>query len=535
MEMNRSSGILAHPSSFPSRYGIGDLGKGAYDFIDFLLKSKQTLWQILPLNPTGFCDSPYQSFSAFAGNPLLISPDLLLNEGILSQEDLADIPEFDDRVIDYGKVIDFKNTLHRKAYKNFKLNATAAQASDFSEFCKKNEEWLNDYCLFIAVKLHFIQERKDIAEKEEYLTFKSDNSEFLTENEINDYFYGAMWLSWDKDIIDREKDALKKWNKILENEISYQKFLQFIFFKQWGELKAYANGKGVKIIGDLPIFSALDSADVWCNKELFKLNGNGYPTNVAGVPPDYFCETGQLWGNPVYNWQRHKATGYKWWAKRIAAVLSTVDIVRLDHFRGFESYWSVPYGEKNAVKGKWVKGPGRGLFLSIKKQLGSLPVIAEDLGVVTDSVEKLRDGLSLPGMKVLQFGFLAEKCAVNMPHNFKTSNVVAYTGTHDNNTTAGWYREAPEQVKDQFRRYLNVSGDDPAWEMIRALFLSCADYVIIPVQDIMRLGSEARMNFPGTASGNWRFRYTQDMLSGRYSEQLAYLSDISDRNTLLFL
>jgi 4-alpha-glucanotransferase len=356
MAINRFSGILAHPTSFPSPYGIGDLGKGAFEFIDFLKKSNQKLWQVLPLGPTSFGDSPYQSFSTFAGNPMLISPDILLKQNYLSFDDLENIPQFED-AINYGQVIDYKSGLLKKAYINFKNKASNEQKKAFDHFCKDNSFWLNDFALFIALKQYFIENRKNTLNSPQFLAFEKLNKELLSEDAIKDFFYGAVWNSWPEDIKMHESKSVKKWNKSLENEVSYYKFLQFEFFREWDELKKYANDRDIKIIGDIPIFVAMDSSDVWTNKELYFLDEKGYPTMVAGVPPDYFSATGQLWGNPLYNWEQHKKTNYAWWISRIKSTLKFVDILRVDHFIGFVRYWSVPYGSPNAIEGSWGKGP----------------------------------------------------------------------------------------------------------------------------------------------------------------------------------
>ena len=526
---SRSSGILAHPTSFPGKYGIGDLGKGTEDFLNFLRNSGQKLWQVLPLGPTSFADSPYQSFSTFAGNHLLISPDILVEEGYLITEDVENAPEFDENLIDYGEVITYKNALFKKAYSRFKESAGSKQKTAFSAFCKKNKTWLDDYALFVAVKGSIIEERRYTYESPEHMEYKKLMGEYLTENEFNDYFYGAVWNSWPKDIANRLPAAIKSWNAKLADEISCQKFLQYEFFRQWELVKKTANESGIQIIGDIPIFVAADSADVWANRSLFKIDENGIPTSVAGVPPDYFSETGQLWGNPLYDWNELEKSGYSWWVERIRKNLETVDIIRIDHFRGFESYWQVPYGEKTALNGKWEKGPGSKLFTVIKKQLGSLPIIAEDLGIITDKVTKLRTSLMLPGMKVLQFGFSGQTDNLNLSMNFEAASCAVYTGTHDNDTTVGWYQSLDEPIADQVRRYLNVSGEDISWDMIRLAFFSVAVIAVVPIQDVMSLGNEMRMNVPGIPFGNWRFRYTAYMLTSELAERLRYLSDITGR------
>jgi len=529
MDLERKSGILVHPTSFPSRYGIGDLGHYAYKFIDFLHESNQKLWQILPLNPTSFGDSPYQSFSTFAGNHMLISPELLIRAGYLQNEDVQDTPNFNTRKVEYGNVIEYKNKLFKIAFKNFKQNADASQKEGFNTFCEKNNYWLNDYSLFVSLKQYFINQRKNTFESREYKEYFKKNSDTMSKEFINDCFYGAVWNSWPEDIAKRNKNSIKKWTKTLKDEIEYEKFLQYAFFRQWHDLKTYANEKEIKIIGDIPIFVAMDSCDVWANPKLFYLNDESNPTVVAGVPPDYFSATGQLWGNPLYDWKANKDEGYDWWIKRISEILKIVDIVRIDHFRGFESYWAVKHGETTAINGEWCKGPGVDLFYAIEKKLGSLPIIAEDLGLMTKEVEDLRDSLKLPGMKILQFAFDEDDANDYMPHNIAHSNFVIYTGTHDNDTTVGWYEKAKEVYKDHFRRYMNVSGNDPAWDLIRLAFASTAGYAIIPIQDIMSLNSDDRMNMPGIPSGYWQFRYTEEMLTSHSAERLKYLSNLFNR------
>jgi 4-alpha-glucanotransferase len=493
----RASGVLVHPTSFPGAYGIGDLGAGAYAFVDFMKIANQKLWQVLPLGPTGYGDSPYQSFSSFAGNHYLISPDELRSQGWLTDDDLAEVPRFDPRAVDFGTVINYKMGLLKRAFVNFKIKATAAQKAKVTKFCTKNKDWLEDYALFTALK---------------------------------DHFNGAEWHRWPAPLARRELAAIADMKKTLVEAIDFCKFLQYEFFREWGELKTYANAAGLSIIGDIPIFVAGDSADVWANPELFLLDEKGKPTSVAGVPPDYFAETGQLWGNPLYDWDAHKKTDFAWWIKRVEAVLSMVDIVRIDHFRGFESYWAVPAGEKTAINGKWQKGPGKVFFTELKKKLGNLPIIAEDLGEITEAVDKLRKGLNLPGMRVLHFAFDPSGKSTHMPHNFDDSRTVVYSGTHDNNTTQGWYAEANESERDYLRRALSVSGNDIAWDLIRYALSTNALYAIVPIQDIMNLGAADRMNCPGLAMGWWKFRYTADMLNHNQSSTLAYYADMFNRN-----
>ncbi len=528
MALERKSGILAHPTSFQSKYGIGDLGDATYRFIDFLHKSNQKLWQILPLGPTSFGDSPYQCFSTFAGNHFLISPDILIGENLLSQADLTDIPNFDNYKIDYGNVIKYKNSILRKAYENFKLSNNDNYKKEYKTFVDKSK-WLDDYCLFMALKYHFIAEREGTFETPEYKAYKEANKDLLTENQINDNFYGAVWNSWESGIAKRNKSSIAKWTTALSDDIGFHKFVQFEFYRQWKNVKSYANEHSIHIIGDIPIFVAYDSSDVWANSELFFLDKGYNPTQVAGVPPDYFSETGQLWGNPLYDWKAHSKQGYAWWISRISEMLELVDVIRIDHFRAFDEYWSIPYGEQTAINGKWVTGPRHELFLAIKEALGELPIIAEDLGLMTPTVEQLRDDLDLPGMKVLQFAFDASEENDYLPHNFKTSNCVAYSGTHDNDTSVGWYNSTDEENRDHFRRYMNVDGSNPAWDLIRLVWSSSAGYAIVPVQDLFTQDSSCRMNTPGVGAGNWQYRFTLDMLSDDIQSRLAYLTKLFDR------
>lgn len=528
--MNRVSGILAHPTSMPSKYGIGDLGKGCYDFIDFLYKAEQTIWQVFPLGPTSFGDSPYQSFSTFAGNPLLISLDMLKEEGLLKAEDLELTESFNEDKVEYGRVIEFKNNALKKAYSSFKKKRDKALKDSFKAFKEENKLWLEDYCLFVAIKNYYIESRKNLFEPAELKAYRKQNEKTMSENSIMDCFYGACFNSWEEDISLYKKSAVTKWKNKLKDEIEFFAFCQFEFFQQWGKVKAYANERGIKIIGDIPIFVAADSADVWTRRELFCLDEKGYPTEVAGVPPDYFSATGQLWGNPLYNWEVHKKDGYKWWIERIKNMYKIADVVRIDHFRAFESYWSIPYGSENAIKGEWKKGPNKEIFDVIKKELGKISIIAEDLGDLNEEVKVLRDKLGLAGMKILQFAFSDTSKNDYLPHNYKSSNFVVYTGTHDNDTTLGWYKSLDEKSKDYLRRYLNVSGEDIAWDMIRLAFSSCADYAIIPVQDLLSLDTDARMNTPGVAEGNWQFRFKADSLTDSIAEGLRYLNELYNRN-----
>ncbi|MCL2704192.1 MAG: 4-alpha-glucanotransferase [Defluviitaleaceae bacterium] len=535
MELKRASGILAHPTSFPSPYGIGDLGRGAYDFIDFLREGKQTLWQILPLNPTSFGDSPYQSGSTFAMNELLICPLSPPIDKLFDENDIHTPMGWDSgeraRAVEFGEVIKYKRSLYRKAFHNYKnIPDNVKFAKQLTAFFKKNKGWLDDFALFVAIKEHFIKERGEELGSKEYLAYKKKNLKLLgDENRVLDYYHGAVWNSWPEGLAQREKGALAEYSKKLAEEIEYVKFLQYIVFAQWAALKSYANENGIDVIGDLPIFVAYDSADCWVNRDLFQMKGLD-PAAVAGVPPDYFSETGQLWGNPLYDWEAHKADDFAWWIGRLRHTLELVDMVRVDHFRGFEAYWSIPYGAKNAVKGKWVKAPGVLFFDAVSKQLGGARIIAEDLGVITDEVTALRKRYNYPGMKILQFGMEGGAENADLPHCYEDGHTVAYTGTHDNDTTLGWYAAATDKHRDYFRRYMNVSGENAPWDLIRLLFSSSAKWAVAPVQDVMGLGSADRMNLPGVASGNWRFRYTADMLTDEAAGALRYLSELFGRN-----
>jgi 4-alpha-glucanotransferase len=498
MRFERACGVLLHPTSFPSRYGVGDLGDAAYRFVDFLEDSKQSIWQILPLGPTGYGDSPYQSFSAFAGNPLLISPDQLIGDGYLPAPAVADVPDFPAHEADYGPVITYKHKLYDQAHQHFRENGTAVQRDAYREFCEEQAHWLHDFALFMAVK-----------------EYHADQD-------------GGVWNTWPDEIAHREPKAMARWAEKLEDEVDRQKFLQFLFFQQWLDLKQYANERGIQIIGDIPIFVAFDSADVWGNPELFFLKEDGSPSVVAGVPPDYFSETGQRWGNPLYRWDRLAENDYAWWADRLRMVFTQADIVRIDHFRGFEAYWEIPAEEDTAMVGQWVDGPGADFFQTMRDELGELPIIAEDLGVITPPVKELRDRFDFPGMKILQFAFGGERNSDFLPHNFP-HNCVAYTGSHDNDTILGWYNSASEDERDHFRRYMGVAGADVAWDMIRLDLMSVADTAVVTMQDLMELGTEARMNFPGKTGGYWRWRYTPQMLTAEIGRRLRELTVLYGR------
>lgn len=523
MSFKRASGILLHPSSLPGPYGIGDMGKNAFKFIDLLKKSGQKIWQVLPLGPTSFGDSPYQSFSAFAGNQLLINPEILMEKKLITNEDLNNIPEFSEKKIDFENVIKYKNKIFRIAFENFNKDN-----NEYINFCKENSFWLNDYSLFISLKYYFIEKRKYTVNSEEFLQFKKLTEKFLTEKEQNDYFYGAVWSTWPKELAKREQTVLSKISVTLSKEIDFIKFLQFEFFSQWKNLKNYANENGIKIIGDMPIFVSYDSADVWSENKYFDLYENGFPKNVAGVPPDYFSKTGQLWGNPLYNWDIHKKECFSWWIRRVKHSFDLADYLRIDHFRGFESFWKIPLGSETAINGSWEAGPGKVLFDEINKELGKVNIIAEDLGIITKSVKELKEKTGFAGMKVLQFAFTDTENNDYLPHNYEKNSVV-YTGTHDNDTTKGWYETASEFEKDKYRRYLNVSGENPSWDLIRLASSSCADIAVFPFSDVLMLDSSGRMNTPGTISGNWQWRFTWEMVKDDYINFLKYTTNLFDR------
>jgi 4-alpha-glucanotransferase len=499
MRFPRTAGILLHPTSFPGRYGIGDLGAAAYRFVDFMVEARQSIWQILPLGPTGYGDSPYQSFCTFAGNPMLISPDLLVADGFLPETAVTNVPPFPAHTVDFGPVIKYKEKLLAQSFDHFEANATAAQQAAFEQFCAAEAGWLDDYAFFMALKDHHVEHE------------------------------GGVWNTWPTDIAQRRPDALAEWGEKLARQVTFRQYLQFLFYEQWFRLKGYANERGIKIVGDVPIFVAFDSADVWANQELFYLDETGAPTVVAGVPPDYFSETGQRWGNPLYRWDKMAERNYDWWRRRLEMTFRQTDIVRIDHFRGFEAYWEVPASEPTAMVGEWVKGPDKAFFQAMREQLGELPLIAEDLGVITPEVQELRDTFDFPGMKILQFAFGGAQENHFLPHNYDTPNCVVYTGTHDNETTRGWYENAADFEKDRVRRYLAVDGHDPAWDLIRLAFMSVADTAVIPLQDIMNLGNEARMNFPGKASGNWGWRYQPHQLTQPLALRLRDLTEIYSR------
>ncbi len=490
----RTAGILLHPTSLPGRFGIGDLGPAAHRWVEFLGRSGMKSWQLLPLGPTGYGDSPYQSFSAFAGNPYWVSPEALVEDGLLTATDLERTPAFPADRVDFGPVIDWKLRVLDRAFENFRGHR-GGLADAFEAFRARESRWLLDFALFMALK--------DAA--------------------------GTRWIEWDEPVALRRPEALAAARAAHAHAIESHEFRQFLFFRQWQALRDHARAAGIRIVGDAPIFVAYDSADVWAHSGLFELDTHGRPTAVAGVPPDYFSSTGQLWGNPLYRWSAIESTGFAWWIDRLRAVLGMVDVVRLDHFRGFEAYWEIPAGDATAEHGRWVKAPGRELFHALRAALGALPIIAEDLGDISPEVLELRDAFGFPGMKVLQFAFGGPATQPFLPHNHPR-NCVVYTGTHDNDTTRGWYeRSATDAERDHARRYLGTSGADIAWDMIRLAFASVADTAIVPFQDVLDLDSRARMNLPGRVEGNWGWRFRAEVATEPLARRLAGLAALYGR------
>jgi len=507
MSFPRASGVLLHPTSLPSRFGIGDLGNEAYQFADFLASTGQRLWQVLPLGPTGYGNSPYQCLSVFAGNPLLMSPQRLVVDKALESADLEDTPSFTEHRVDYSAVIKFKMPLLKKSFETFGRKAPWHRREEFEVFCQQNASWLETYSLFMALK-----EAHDL----------------------------SSWNTWEEDIRTRQPKSVEHWSKTLNQAIRYHKYQQYQFLRQWLGLKKYCNERGIRLIGDMPIFIALDSVEVWSQPEMFYLDHGGKPTVVAGVPPDYFSNTGQLWGNPLYRWDVMAKNGYAWWIERFRTARNLVDIIRLDHFRGFEKYWEVPATATTALNGRWVSGPGAALFEAVQKALGTFPIIAEDLGVITPEVDALRERFGFPGMKVIQFAFGSDAKADDYrPHSYPR-NCVVYTGTHDNNTTLGWFRgedvkdstqskEEREEEKQIALSYVGTDGHEINWDFIRLALMSAADTAIVPMQDILGLGSEARMNLPGRTEGNWCWRFAPDMLTEQIKAKLRKLTALSGR------
>jgi 4-alpha-glucanotransferase len=496
----RQSGILLHPTSLPGRYGIGELGREARAFVGFLEEAEQSIWQVLPLGPTGYGDSPYQCFSAFAGNPLLVSLDALAEEGLLDEADLAGA-SFPDDAVDFGAVIAFKRPLLAKAFAAFERVATASRREQFEDFCRAEGSWLEDFALFMALK---------------------------------DAHGGAAWNTWEEGLTNRDPEELARARREHATAIRAVQFAQFLFFDQWTSLHREARSRGITVMGDIPIFVAHDSSDVWARPDLFALAADGSPALQAGVPPDYFSATGQLWGNPLYRWDAFARTGYAWWIERFRASLRLFDSVRLDHFRGFEAYWEVPGGETTAVGGRWVKGPGADLFDALQAALGPLPVVAENLGVITPEVEALRERYGWPGMAILQFAFGDDSQANDfLPYNYPRNRVV-YTGGHDNDTTMGWWtsgvgdstrnEDEVRRERDFALRYVGGDGSEFHWDFIRTLLASVADVAIVPLQDVLGAGNEARMNLPGRLGGNWRWRFREGAVTPAMTERLATLA-----------
>lgn len=507
MKFPRASGILLHPTSLPGPYGIGGIGPDALKFVDFLADTGQQLWQILPIGPTSYGDSPYQATSSFANNPLWISFEWLLRDGLLREDELADFPKFPAEYVDFGPVIAERAKVLARVTSAFPSRADKALRGEFAAFKEANASWLDDYALFVALK---------------------------------DANGGRPWTTWDAPLARRDPAAVKAAFLDHAARIEAVRIEQFLFVRQWNELRAYAAKRGVRFIGDIPIFVAHDSCDVWANQGLFFLNEDGSPSVVSGVPPDYFSATGQLWGNPLYNWPVHKETNYAWWAERLRRTFEKVDIVRIDHFRGFEAYWEIPGGETTAINGHWVKGPDADLFDSLKGQLGDLPIIAEDLGLITEEVDALRNHCGFPGMRILQFAFGNDERAAEFRPESYPENCVAYTGTHDNDTTVGWFHSQAGEGStrtqaeiDEERRmilgYLGTDGHEIQWDLIALGARSAADTFVMPMQDLLGLGSEARMNTPGRASGNWSWRFAWEQLTDAIRSRLAHITRSTGR------
>ncbi len=492
----RKSGILLPVSSLPAAYGIGTFSKQAYQFVDFLVEAGQQLWQILPLGPTGYGDSPYQSFSTFAGNPYFIDLQEFVDAGYIREKDCEKLnfgtnPEY----VDYGQLYGSRYLVLEKAYENA-VEDGIQDKEDYQQFLRRNKYWLKDYALYMTVK---------------------------------EAFGNTCWTEWEDDIRLRRPETIKQYEKEYSYEIGFYYFQQYYFEKQWKQLKQYANERGIEIVGDIPIYVAFDSADTWANPRLFQLDEENLPVGVAGCPPDAFSETGQLWGNPLYDWEYHKETKYAWWMKRVEHCYELYDVLRIDHFRGFDEYWSIPYGDEDATGGEWLKGPGMDLFKTMKKKFGDVKVIAEDLGFLTDSVIELLEESGFPGMKVLQFAFGGDADNAYLPHNHRKNSVV-YTGTHDNETIVGWYENLEEEVKEQVDAYFGLEeGQDVNWVFIRAALSSVADTVIIPMQDYLGLGNEARINLPSSLGKNWEWRMKEEACSKELAKKIHGLTKIYGR------
>ncbi len=498
MKLDRSAGVLLHPTSLPSPFGIGDFGPAAEQYIEWLANAGVRWWQVLPLHPPGAGFSPYSAASTFAGSPLLISPELLVKDGLLIRDELASYPALPADHVEYEAVAAAKRALLRQAWERFDGSRAQPLAGEFEAFIEAHQAWLEDYSRFEALKRAH---------------------------------RGAPWYEWPDDRLRlHDEAALKRWDDGHRKEVGFSRFCQFVFFRQWERLRRTASGRGIRILGDVPIFVAHDSAEVWAHRELFKMDRRGRPEVVAGVPPDYFSATGQRWGNPIYDWERHAKDGFAWWIGRLAHAMQLYDAVRLDHFRGFAAFWEIPAAEKTAVNGRWVPGPGRALFDVLRRKLGALPFIAEDLGTITGDVRELRRALGLPGMAILQFAFTPRPRSLYLPYNLRPE-VVVYTGTHDNNTTLGWWLEdATGPERDFARRYMATDGHEIYWDLIRLALASVSNLAIVPHQDLAGLGSDCRMNTPGRGDGNWAFRLTGWMLDPGIQARLGELIGIYGRN-----
>jgi len=491
--MERSSGVLLHISSLPGDGGIGCLGKDAFQFVDFLVQTKQKIWQILPLGPVGYGNSPYQCYSAFAGNPMFIDVQQLVADRLIPKETFFD-QNFKDKKVEFERVEEWKTKILREAFAGFQKNFDRYKDEYFT-FMSHNSWWLDDYALFRSLKTKFGE---------------------------------TVWNTWTKELVIRDKQVLHEAFIELHAEIDYHRFLQFIFFRQWFKLKSYANSKGIRIIGDIPLYISLDSADVWANQDIFLLDGDSQPTQVGGVPPDYFSETGQLWGNPVFDWERVAERDFDWWLARIHFNLRMFDQVRVDHFRGLESFWSIPAEEETAVIGEWLPAKGHELFRKLQEQLGTLEVIAEDLGIITPEVEKLRDDFNLPGMKVLQFAFGSDTENTNLPHNYAT-NFLVYTGTHDNDTSLGWFNSIDKKERKFLHKYVSGSGKQFVRNFMEQAWSSAAHTAIAPMQDVLGLDSDARMNTPGVSAGNWDWRFTWSQIRSNHKVFLKQITQKYNR------
>ena len=496
MRFARASGVLLHPTSLPGPHGSGDFGPGAYHFVDWLVAAGQKLWQILPLAGIGPGNSPYMSSSAFAGNVLLIDLAELHRRGWIEAADLETVPGFEEQRLNFAAVVPFRMERLARAAARFATTASADERVDFDAFCTRQHDWLPDYALFMTLA------------------------------EQNDW---RDWSDWNQPLAAREPTALAAARTQHAARVFFWTFCQWCFFRQWGALKAYANGKSIEIVGDAPIFIAYQSAEVWARRELFELDANGKPNVVAGVPPDAFSDTGQRWGNPLYRWKAHAKEGYAWWVQRIRRIFELVDVVRIDHFRGFVGYWEIPASEPTAVKGRWLPGPGNALFKAIAKELGPLPIIAEDLGVITPEVSALRHKFAFPGMRILHFAFEGGSGNAYLPHNYEVDAVV-YTGTHDNDTTLGWWAALGEAERQRVRDYLGTDGHEIHWDLIRAACASVADTAVHPMQDVLGLGGEHRMNLPGRGEGYWEWRFAWSQVHPWHAERLVHLCRLYRRD-----